>query len=261
MNQEALTAISIVSLLLWSIGARYGYTGYRRKALAWTAGGLVIFALSIAWLWIQLQRPPLRTVGETRILYSLFMPLVGTVVYARRHYKWILTFTVAMSAIFIGISLLNPDTFGKGLVPALQSPWFVPHVTLYILAYALLGAAAATAAYALCRHSNHAEPLHETSICDSLTSAGTALLTLGMLTGALWAKEAWGHYWTWDPKETWAAITWFSYLSYIHLRHGYPRKTRTVFFILIFSFMLLQMCWWGINILPSVKGQSLHVYG
>jgi len=261
MNPEALTATSIISLLLWSIGARYGYTGYRRKALAWTAGGLVIFALFIAWLWVQLQRPPLRTVGETRILYSLFLPLVGTVIYVRRHYKWILTFTAVMSAIFIGISLLNPATFGKGLVPALQSPWFVPHVTLYILAYALLGTAAVTAAYALCRHSNHAEPPHETSICDSLTSAGTALLTLGMLTGALWAKEAWGHYWTWDPKETWAAITWFSYLSYIHLRHGHPRKTRTAFCILIFSFMLLQMCWWGINILPSAKGQSLHVYG
>lgn len=258
MNQEVLTTISIASLILWAIGAGYGYKYDRRKALAWTAGGIIIFGMFIAWLWINLERPPLSTVGETRILYSFFMPLVGSVIYARRRYKWILTFTTLMSAIFVGISMFNPDTFSKGLVPALQSPWFVPHVTLYILAYALLGTAAATAIYALCLRHNAG---HETSICDSLTSAGTALLTLGMLTGALWAKEAWGHYWTWDPKETWAAITWFSYLSYIHLRHGYPRNIRIAFGVLIFSFLLLQMCWWGINILPSAKGQSLHIYG
>ena len=49
-------------------------------------------------------------------------------------------------------------------------------------------------------------------------------MTLGMLTGAIWAKEAWGHYWAWDPKETWAAATWFSYLTYIHFRLGKPLK-------------------------------------
>ena len=47
-------------------------------------------------------------------------------------------------------------------------------------------------------------------------------MTLGMLSGAVWAKAAWGHYWAWDPKETWAAATWFSYLAYIHFRLGCP---------------------------------------
>ena len=47
-------------------------------------------------------------------------------------------------------------------------------------------------------------------LCDNLTYVGLAFMTLGMLTGAIWAKEAWGHYWAWDPKETWAAATWFA---------------------------------------------------
>ena len=46
------------------------------------------------------------------------------------------------------------------------------------------------------------------SLCDNLVYVGMAFLTIGMLFGALWAKEAWGHYWNWDPKETWAAATW-----------------------------------------------------
>ena len=56
------------------------------------------------------------------------------------------------------------------------------------------------------------------SLCDNLVYVGMAFLTIGMLFGALWAKEAWGHYWNWDPKETWAAATWLGYLIYIHYR-------------------------------------------
>ena len=56
----------------------------------------------------------------------------------------------------------------------------------------------------------------EMDLCDNLTYVGLAFMTLGMLSGAIWAKAAWGHYWAWDPKETWAAATWFSYLGYVH---------------------------------------------
>ena len=93
----------------------------------------------------------------------------------------------------------------KTLVPALQSPWFAPHVFVYIFAYTLLGIAVIIAWWKL---------------ADDLVYVSLAFLTIGMLFGALWAKEAWGHYWSWDPKETWAAITWIAYLVYIHYRHS-----------------------------------------
>ena len=85
-------------------------------------------------------------------------------------------------------------------------------------------------------------------------------MTFGMLFGALWAKEAWGHYWGWDPKETWAAITWFSYLVYIHYRRIPTHHPRLALWVLLISFVLLQMCWWGINYLPSAQGSSVHTY-
>ena len=139
----------------------------------------------------------------------------------------------------------------KTLVPALQSPWFAPHVFVYIFAYALLGVAVVIAWWKL---------------ADDLVYISLAFLTIGMLFGALWAKEAWGHYWSWDPKETWAAITWIAYLIYIHYRlmpranSQEPKANHLALWILFGSFVLLQMCWWGINYLPSAQSSSVHTY-
>ena len=133
----------------------------------------------------------------------------------------------------------------KTLVPALQSPWFAPHVFVYIFAYTLLGIAVIIAWWKL---------------ADDLVYVSLAFLTIGMLFGALWAKEAWGHYWSWDPKETWAAITWIAYLVYIHYRQIPNHRERLALWMLIISFVLLQMCWWGINYLPSAQGSSVHTY-
>ena len=91
-------------------------------------------------------------------------------------------------------------------MPALQSPWFAPHVIVYMFAYAMLGAATVMAVYLLWFKKKEIER-KEMDLCDNLTYVGLAFMTLGMLTGAIWAKEAWGHYWAWDPKETWAAAT------------------------------------------------------
>jgi ABC-type transport system involved in cytochrome c biogenesis permease subunit len=85
-------------------------------------------------------------------------------------------------------------------------------------------------------------------------------MTFGMMFGAFWAKEAWGHYWSWDPKETWAAITWLAYLVYVHYRLLPHHRERLALWMLIVSFVLLQMCWWGINFLPSAQGISVHTY-
>ena len=96
-------------------------------------------------------------------------------------------------------------------------------------------------------------------VADSLVYGGIAFFTVGMLTGAIWAKEAWGHYWSWDPKETWAVITWMLYLLYIHLRLFGNTKRKWLPLLLILSFLSLQMCWYGINFIPSAK-ESVHLY-
>jgi ABC-type transport system involved in cytochrome c biogenesis permease subunit len=96
-------------------------------------------------------------------------------------------------------------------------------------------------------------------MADNLVYLGFALLTLGLLFGALWAKKAWGNYWTWDPKETWALLTWLGYLVYIHYRFHQPQKIIFPLWILSLAFLILLVAWFGINYLPSAQN-SVHVY-
>ena len=269
-----------VAVVLWAIGAVAAWKGKKAVAYATTIAGLAVFFAYIVGMWMSLERPPLRTMGETRLWYSFFLPLAGIIIYSRWRYRWILSFSTLMAVVFIAINLFKPEIHSKTLMPALQSPWFAPHVIVYMFAYALLGASFVMAIYNLPRtpsqrgglkkrstHSNQHEPPslgggtgEAPEALDNLVYVGLAFMTIGMLFGALWAKEAWGHYWAWDPKETWAAITWFAYLVYIHYRRAYPQRLRPALWMLIIAFILLQMCWWGINYLPSAQGTSVHTY-
>lgn len=228
------------------------------RAVAWNLAGLFIFLAFIVGLWISLERPPMRTLGETRLWYSFFLPVAGLFTFVRWRYRWILSFSTLLSAVFIAINVLKPEIHNKTLMPALQSPWFAPHVIVYMMAYAVLGAAAVAAIYGLTKKKS-SDPAFA-SLCDNLVYVGTAFLTVGMLFGALWAKEAWGHYWNWDPKETWAAATWLGNLLYIHFRFYHPGKLRPALGLLLAAFLLLQVCWFGVNYLPSAKGTSVHTY-
>lgn len=259
MSWDYFIYFAIVSVLLWGVGAWGAWKQKKGLAFITTGVGLLFFFGFILAMWKSLERPPLRTMGETRLWYSFFLPLAGLIVYSRWKYKWILSFSTLLAVVFIGVNLLKPEIHSKTLMPALQSPWFAPHVIVYMFAYAVLGAATVMALYLLF-FKKSAVSDQEYDITDNLVYVGLAFMTFGMLFGALWAKEAWGHYWSWDPKETWAAITWLSYLVYIHYRLVPRHRPQLALSLLVVSFLLLQMCWWGINYLPSAQGTSVHTY-
>ena len=147
----------------------------------------------------------MRTMGETRLWYSFFLPLAGLITYARWKYKWILSFSCILSLVFICINIFKPEIHNKTLMPALQSPWFAPHVIVYMFAYAMLGAATVMAVYLLWFKKKEIER-KEMDLC------------------------------------------------------GKPLKARPALIILLVSFVLLQMCWYGINYLPAAQGVSVHTY-
>lgn len=260
MSWDYFVFFAVVAVLLWGAGAYAALRGRRPVSVyAFTLTGLAVFWGFIVAMWISLERPPMRTMGETRLWYSFFLPLAGLITYSRWRYKWILSFSFVLSLVFICINLFKPEIHNKTLMPALQSPWFTPHVIVYMFAYAMLGAATVMAVYLIWFKKKEIER-QEMDLCDNLTYVGLAFMTLGMLSGAIWAKAAWGHYWAWDPKETWAVATWFSYLGYVHYRLGRPLAYRKALVGLLISFLLLQMCWYGINYLPSAQGASVHTY-
>mgnify|MGYP002561346161 FL=1 len=312
MSWDSFVWFALAASLFWISGAIVSVISKRRLPAAVLTGcGSAIFMTFIVGVWISLGRPPLRTMGETRLWFSLFLSLIGLVVYLRWRYRWVLPFGCLMAVMFAGINIFKPEIHTEELMPALRSPWFVPHVIVYMFSYAVMGIATILAIRILwlTRRSAAgsapapgsttpatvdaaASPLSpslqgDLRLCDTLVRMGWGFITMGIVMGALWAKQAWGDYWTWDPKETWAAATWLSYLLYMHLRQGSALSSATsagseaiarqnspaievashsnkalylTLFLLIFSFILLQMCWWGVNYLPSAQGFSLHTY-
>lgn len=261
MSWQHLIWFAAVAVVCWLSGAVLAFRSSKRwPATVVSLCGSGVFFAFIIGMWISLERPPMRTMGETRLWYTFFLSLAGIAVYARWRYKWILSFSTLMSIVFICINLFKPEIHNKSLMPALQSVWFVPHVIVYMFAYAMMGAVTLFALYLWLRRPSRRPSDEEMGMCDNLIRIGWAFLSLGMIMGALWAKEAWGDFWSWDPKETWAAATWLSYLLYLHLRPRLRNDHHTAFALIIFSFLLLQMCWYGINYLPSAQGASVHVY-
>ena len=250
--------VAVVVVLLSAFGAVVALRSKERNgwAMLFVGLGIVAMALFVGVLWHTLQRPPLRTMGETRLWYSLFLLIAGLFTYARWRYRWIMLFATILATVFIIINILKPEIHDQTLMPALQSAWFVPHVSVYMFSYALFGCATLLAVVAILR------PKLELDVAiERLIYGGMAFLTVGMLTGALWAKDAWGAYWSWDAKEAWAAATWSLYLVAMHLAPSVMNhSSRRLFYAtLLVAFLSLQMCWYGVNYLPSAE-TSVHTY-
>jgi cytochrome c-type biogenesis protein CcsB len=163
------------------------------------------------------------------------------------------------------------------LVPSLQSYWIKIHVTLMLTSYAAfflsfvaatiylffhyrdqwfspkaVGAAAAVTAKA---------PITTLELLDELTYRlillGFPILALGIITGGLWANHAWGTYWSWDPKETWALITWLFYAAYLHVRVSREWRGAKAAWFAVVGFASVLVTYIGVNYLA----QGLHTYG
>nr|QVX29037.1 cytochrome c heme attachment protein [Galactia jussiaeana] len=181
------------------------------------------------------------------------------------------------------------------LVPALQSHWLIMHVSMMILGYATLlcGSLLSVAIlvitfrelikifaftnnfYFLINESFYFAEIKYMSINERnyyrsqfiqqldrwsyrVISLGFILLTIGIISGAVWANEAWGSYWNWDPKETWAFITWTIFAIYLHTRKNKKLEENVNSSIVAsMGFLIIWVCYLGINLL----GIGLHSYG
>ena len=224
--------------------------------------GWLLMAAYITWMWIALERPPMRTSGETKLWYIVMLPLFGLIVQWRWKTISMAIPTIIMASVFVVLTAMRPESFDKTLMPALQSPWFVPHVIVYMISYAAFGVAAAIAIWSLAKDllkpgEGGCDAAAE--LAHRLIIIGIPLLSAGLIFGALWAKVAWGHYWSWDPKETWAFLSWAMYLIYIHLHRYIRLSSRVQLMLLAVGFLIILGCWFGVNALPTAT-QSVHTY-
>lgn len=254
-----LLLFAVISIVFWFVASIFSLLKKQTKSKTiilyiFQLSGIFCLTLFIIFLSIRLKRPPIKTMGEVRLWYALFLPVVGLITYRIWHFTWILLYTTILSSVFLIINMLHSEIHNQSLMPALQSIWFIPHVVIYMFSYALLGCSFIIACVGLIKKDSSF-----LLACDKLVFSGIALFTVAMLLGSIWAKSAWGNYWTWDEKEIWVAITWMSYLFYLHLRNYKIKHNKFAYIVLLFSFVCLQMCWYGITLFPSLR-ESLHAY-
>ena len=203
--------------------------------------------------------------------------------------------TILFITSFADLTLPLEMQKATALVPSLQSNWLMMHVSLMLLSYAilLLGSLFSIIFLILFLSSSSQKninsqlklktiaqkpvfALYNNSIKNfksyipsekfmfildtwsyKLISLGFPLLTIGIIAGAVWANEAWGSYWSWDPKETWALVTWLVFAAYLHIRliKGWSGKGPAI--VASCGFFLIWICYLGVNFL----GQGLHSYG
>ncbi len=189
---------------------------------------------------------------------GLVLLAAGALLQLRRSWKgrWLFAVILAVAAAFTLISVARIN-FGT-LVPALRSLWFIPHLALYMIAYASLAIALVLCILSL-TGAGTGKLGSLGSLASRLSSTASSLLLLGMVCGAVWADVAWGHWWTWDAKECWAAVTWLLTVAGTHLPDSLRKRRSTLLVCIILSFLAMQVAWYGVGYLPASL-TSLHTY-
>lgn len=195
--------------------------------------------------------------------------------YFKNSYQFIIGGMTTPTALFLNgfASFQLPESMQKfsPLVPALQSNWLMMHVTVMLLSYATLICGCIVSIGYLFLYTSKSSgfrgggslrqgvPFHQLDQMSFRSiSIGFPLLTLGIISGSVWANEAWGSYWSWDPKETWSLITWIIFAVYLHLRlTKVPQNEIKSAFVATGGFFVVWICFLGVNFLSK----GLHSYG
>lgn len=224
-------------------------------SLGAAGAGWAALCAVIALGWISMERPPFKTFHETFVLLTWCMGFIALACGVLHRKSWLFSLAGACCAGILLWALLNPDLEESLLPPALQSPWFVPHVTVYFFGYSLVILAGLSVAAALAAPARQAALL---SLADRLSVGAFAFLGTGLCLGAIWADSAWGTWWGWDPKESWALVTFLTVAAYRHLPLT-TRLSRMGAALLLAALAIKGFTYLGMHLLPSAN-LSVHVY-
>ncbi|MEN8211388.1 MAG: c-type cytochrome biogenesis protein CcsB [Thermodesulfobacteriota bacterium] len=234
--------------------------------------GFLDNTLGIILRWIESYQmgyghAPFSNMYESLVFFSWTVAILY--IFVELKYKESIIGVFASPLIFLAIAYasLSPDISSKisPLIPALKSNWLIAHVIACFLGYA--GFAVAFG-FSIMYFVKPQDPdaksifakLPSWELIDELTYQmvvfGFLFLTIGIITGAVWANSAWGKYWSWDPKETWSLITWFVYAIFMHLRMMKGWHGKKLALVSITGFAAVIFTYFGVNYLLS----GLHSY-
>lgn len=256
-----------------------GYGIFRRENLAHVAKGVLILAVLSHAMSLMIrtviarQMPqhgwyvPWSNWFESFSFFGLVIVIEYLIIQWKRETPILGLFITPLAFASMVMAINSPfGTQIPNLPPALQSYWMAIHVPVMFTSYAAFSNAFGVGlAYLLQEYqlkSRHpSSMMFRLPALDDLDNliyriiwVAFPLLTLGVLLGARWAYDAWGRYWGWDPKETWAFITWLTFLIYLHMRIVVGWRGRKSAYLSLFGFLVVMMTYIGVNYLSPLHG-------
>ena len=275
-SQSAIMWMSVLFVLAM---ATYWFAMYKRSdfagkvasSLTWTAVLMGFVGLMVRWYESYLIAPevghiPISNLYEVFILFCLITSLLYLHYEQRFNTKQLGGFVLlVINAAVAFILWYTFDRHANGiqpLVPALQSYWMKIHVPANFVGYGSFSLAAMVAsAYLLANKGILASRLPSLDVLDDVMyksiAVGFAFFTIATILGAMWAAEAWGGYWSWDPKETWALIVWLNYAAWLHLRMVKGLRGPVLAWWALIGLIITTFAFLGVNMFLS----GLHSYG
>lgn len=223
---------------------------------------VLAFALNSLYLvarGVVAGRLPLSNQFEFSTAFAWGVALLYAILHLRWKADWM--GVVAMPAAFLVLSYaaLLPKDISE-LMPALRSAWFGLHIGSAVFSYAAFALAGCVGVMYLVREKkgwSESKLLQMDHLSYRLVALGFLLLTVVILSGCVWAEQAWSSFWSWDPKETWALITWIFYAIYLHQRIRREWRGRRMAWYAIIAVAFVIFTFVGVNtLLPG-----LHSYG
>lgn len=275
-SQSAIMWMNVLFVLAmltywFALFKRSEFTGKVASALTWSAVLMGFVGLMVRWYESYLIAPdvghiPISNLYEVFILFCLITSLLYLHYEQRFNTKQLGGFVLLV--VNAGVGFILWYTFDRQantiqpLVPALQSYWMKIHVPANFIGYGSFSLSAMVAsAYLLANKGYLNSRLPSLDVLDDLMyksiAIGFAFFTIATILGAMWAAEAWGGYWSWDPKETWALIVWLNYAAWLHLRMVKGLRGPVLAWWALIGLLVTTFAFLGVNMFLS----GLHSYG
>jgi cytochrome c-type biogenesis protein CcsB len=266
------TLFFLSTLFYWGgLIARSDFGAAVGSTLTWSAVVLGFTGMLVRWyesylVGIDVGHIPVSNLYEVFILFCMVTALFY--LYYEQHYKtrqlgpFVLLVISAAVGFLLWYTVTRDAAEIQPLVPALQSWWMKIHVPANFIGYGTFALAAMVAvAYLLKAHGIFVDRLPALTLLDDLMyksiTVGFTFFTIATILGGLWAAEAWGGYWSWDPKETWALIVWLNYAAWLHMRLIKGLRGKVAAWWALVGLLVTTFAFLGVNMFLS----GLHSYG
>jgi cytochrome c-type biogenesis protein CcsB len=271
-----VTFIYFASFVFYLFRMTLGRDFWGRLATYTAFTGLIAQTIALIWRWkesydLGIGHAPMSNFYESLVFFAWTIVLLYLIMELRLKNRSLGVFVLPVAFLLMAFASISPEISSRidPLIPALQSNWLISHVLTCFMAYAAFTIAfglgimyffkAAAADKKDEKLSGFSNLLPDVDVIDELmyqsASLGFVFLTLGIMTGSIWAHYAWGSYWSWDPKETWSLITWLIYALMLHARHVRGWRGKRMALLSIIGFACVLFTYLGVNYLAG-----LHSY-